>query len=39
MELDEIYSYTGHKNCCWIWVGVGRDAREYIDMVVETEAQ
>jgi insertion element IS1 protein InsB len=35
MELDEMHSYTGHKNCCWIWVGVDREAREYIDMVTE----
>ena len=27
-------SYEGNKNYKWIWIGVDRDAQQYIDMVM-----
>ena len=34
MELDEIHSYIGPKNCKWIWIAVDREAREFVDFVI-----
>ena len=24
VELDELHSYVGHKNACWVWIDVDR---------------
>ena len=36
IELDEMHTYIGKKNYCWIWIAVGRNEHKFINCEVGT---
>ena len=33
VELDELHSYVGQKNYCWVWLAVDRHRKKYLNFV------
>jgi len=34
VEVDEIYTYIGKKNYCWIWIAVDRYGKRFINFTI-----